>query len=133
MNKEDKDKLRLSFVPPRIIRAIAEVREFGCRKYKDPNNWRTVEPERYHEAYLRHTLAAWEDYRAVDPESGLLHLFHAACNLAFLFELMGSDRRDTLAGDRSCDTCKYFDRNQDPCVVCVNTYISKWEKRDEDD
>lgn len=39
---------------------------------------------RYHEALLRHILKAWTDPYAVDPESGLLHIEHAACNIAFL-------------------------------------------------
>jgi hypothetical protein len=45
-----------------------------------------VEPERYHEALLRHVLAMWEYPYAVDPESGLLHLEHVCCNAAFLLQ-----------------------------------------------
>lgn len=56
-------------------------------KYGDPDNWKQVETERYHEAMLRHTLAIWKDPYAVDPESGLLHLEHICCNAAFLLEM----------------------------------------------
>ena len=85
--KSDSGKPHPSYVPPAIIRSVMAVREYGNRKYHDPQNWRTVEPERYHEAMLRHILAAWEDPYSVDPESGLMHIEHAACNIAFLLQM----------------------------------------------
>ena len=85
--KADGGKIRPTLVPTGIIRAIAKVREYGCKKYKDPDNWKRVEAQRYWEATLRHTLAAWKDYKAIDPESGLPHLWHIATNVAFLIEL----------------------------------------------
>ena len=84
--KYDNGKIRPSLVPPEIIEQIAKVREYGVEKYNDPENWRKVEPQRYWDAVLRHTLAAWDDWQATDPESGLLHIAHIACNLAFLLE-----------------------------------------------
>lgn len=84
--KADAGKPHPSYVPPAIIRSVMRVREYGNRKYHDPENWRTVEPERYHEALLRHVLAMWEDPYAKDPESGLLHLEHVCCNAAFLLQ-----------------------------------------------
>lgn len=85
--KADKGKLRLTLVPRMIIRAIAAVREYGNRKYGDPENWRTVEPQRYRDAAFRHFLAYLDNPQAVDPESGLPHLWHLACNIAFLIEM----------------------------------------------
>jgi len=85
--KYDEGKPHPSYVPPAIIRSVMKVREYGNAKYHDPQNWKTVEAERYHEALLRHILAAWEDVYSVDEESGLLHLEHAACNIAFLLQL----------------------------------------------
>ena len=85
--KADGGKIRLSLVPAAIVWAIGKVREYGCKKYKDPDNWKRVEAQRYWEAVLRHTLAAWRDFRAIDPESGLPHLWHIATNIAFLIEL----------------------------------------------
>jgi hypothetical protein len=64
------------------------VRKFGSQKYKDTENWKKVELERYHQALLRHTLAMWNDVQAKDKESGLLHLSHMATNIAFILELM---------------------------------------------
>ena len=86
--KADSGKPNLSLVPKQIIYEIEKVRSFGVKKYKDPENWKRVELERYHQALLRHTLAVWEDINARDPESGLLHLSHIACNVAFLLEMM---------------------------------------------
>jgi hypothetical protein len=85
--KDDKGKLQLSLVPPEIIRAVARVRMFGSEKYGSPDNWRRVEPERFHEVLLRHVLAMWDDPWAVDPESGLLALEHVCCNAAFLLQM----------------------------------------------
>lgn len=86
--KADSGKPILSYVPKQIIYEIEKVRSFGVKKYKDPDNWKRVEIERYHQALLRHTLAVWEDIHARDKESGLLHLSHIACNVAFLLEMM---------------------------------------------
>lgn len=82
--KADAGKVRPSLVPADIIKAVAEVREYGCKKYSDPLNWQRVEPQRYWEATLRHAIAAWDDYTKKDPESGILHISHMCCNLAFL-------------------------------------------------
>ena len=82
--KHDEGKLKLSLVPPQIIRDIAEVREYGNKKYGDPENWKTVEKQRYIDAAFRHLLAYIEDPDGVDPESGIRHYKHLACNLAFI-------------------------------------------------
>lgn len=86
--KADSGKPILSLVPTEIIKEIEKVRSYGVKKYKEPDNWKQVEIERYHEALLRHTLAIWNDIGARDSESGLLHLSHIATNVAFILELM---------------------------------------------
>ena len=85
--KHDKGKLQLTLVPREIIRDIARVRMYGVEKYTDPDNWRKVEVERYRDALMRHTLDYLDDPDGVDVESGLSHLAHIACNVAFLCEL----------------------------------------------
>lgn len=86
--KADAGKERVSLVPAEVVRAIARVREYGNKKYPgDKNNWKSVEPERYVDALGRHYLAYIEDPKGVDAESGLPHLWHIACNAAFLCEL----------------------------------------------
>lgn len=85
--KADAGKLQLTLVPTEIIKAIARIRMYGNEKYHDPDNWKTVEKERYRDAAYRHFLAYIEDPEGVDEESGLPHLWHLACNVAFLCEL----------------------------------------------
>ena len=87
--KNDAGKPRLSLVPFSIIWDIAKVREYGCQVYEDPENWRSVEVERYWDALLRHvTQIPRNDLLAKDKESGLPHLWHAACNVSFILELL---------------------------------------------
>lgn len=85
--KFDTGKPKLTLVPRQIIFDIARVREYGVQKYKDPDNWKKVEIERYRDAAFRHFMAYLDDPYGVDAESGLLHLSHLACNIAFLCEL----------------------------------------------
>lgn len=89
--KADAGKPQLHLVPPQIIYDICEVREYGNRKYHDPDNWRTVEPMRYVDALLRHTMAFMKDPKSKDEESGIEHYKHMACNLAFLCEMWKED------------------------------------------
>ena len=84
--KRDEGKLQLTLVPRQIIKEIARVRMYGNQKYKDPENWKQVEPERYRDAAFRHFLAYLDDPDGLDEESGLPHLSHLCCNLAFLCE-----------------------------------------------
>lgn len=85
--KSDYGKLELTLVPREIIRNIAAVRMYGTEKYHDPENWRKVTAERYRNAAFRHFLAYLDDPNGIDAESGLPHLWHLACNIAFLCEL----------------------------------------------
>ena len=91
--KADQGKPHPSYVPVALIEGVMAVREAGTKKYGDPDNWKQVEPERYHQAMLRHILAAWNDPYKRDPESGLFHIQHVACNIAFLLELYKEDHQ----------------------------------------
>lgn len=85
--KADAGKAEIRLVPMEIVWAIAWIRMYGNRKYGDPENWKTVEPERYRDALMRHLLAYISDPKSVDEESGYPHLWHAACNMAFLIHM----------------------------------------------
>lgn len=85
--KADAGKPQLTLVPRQIIFDIAKVREYGTIKYHDPDNWKVVSPERYRDAAFRHFMAYLENPKGVDEESGLPHLAHLACNIAFLCEM----------------------------------------------
>lgn len=87
--KADAGKPRPTLTPVALIRAVTAVREYGCAKYHDPDNWRKVEVQRYRDAAYRHWLAYLEDPGGCDAESGLPHLWHLACNIAFLIEIEG--------------------------------------------
>lgn len=85
--KADAGKPRLTLVPPEIIKDIAYIRMYGVKKYGKKECWRNVEIERYRDAMFRHMLAYLDDPQGVDEESGYPHLWHLACNVAFLCEL----------------------------------------------
>lgn len=85
--KQDAGKLQLTLTPTQIIRDIAEVRMYGNKKYGSADNWKNVSPQRFRDAFFRHWLAYIDDPKSIDAESGLPHLWHAACNLAFLCEM----------------------------------------------
>lgn len=85
--KADAGKPRLTLVPRAIIWGIAKVREYGDNKYGDPDNWKTVEVQRYRDAAFRHFMMYLDNPDALDDESGLPHLDHLGCNIAFLREL----------------------------------------------
>lgn len=86
--KQTEGKLNLTLVPRKIIIAIARVREYGNKKYNtnNPDNWKDNPRELYNEAAFRHFIAYLDDNESLDKESGLPHLHHLACNIAFLIE-----------------------------------------------
>lgn len=88
--KADSGKPRPTLVPISLVEAVMQIREYGCKKYHDPENWRKVEPQRYRDAMCRH-LMAYLKGNELDDESGMPHLWHAACNIAFLIEMEEND------------------------------------------
>ena len=110
--KHDLGKPHLTYVPRKIIWDIARIRDFGNAKYGSPENWRQVSPERYRDAAFRHFLCYLDEPAGVDPESGLPHLWHLACNIAFLCEMEGgttvrerSGKWLTLGEECVCSAC----------------------------
>ena len=96
--KADAGKLQLTLCPRGIILAITKVRMFGTSKYGDKDNWKKVEPQRYKDAAFRHFLAFLDNPFSKDEESGLPHLWHLACNIAFLIELCGNGETNDSQG-----------------------------------
>lgn len=92
--KADAGKPRLSLVPPAAVEETAKVREYGCRKYPDGgrDNWRNVTIDRHFEAALRHIWKAANDYGKIDPESGLMHVSHALCDLSFVVQMLVEEK-----------------------------------------
>lgn len=90
--KADEGKLELTLVPTQIIEDIAEVRMYGNKKYGDPDNWKTVEIERFRNAMFRHFIAYLNDPHGVDKESGIPHWKHVVCNAAFISAMETYDK-----------------------------------------
>ena len=95
--KRDEGKLQLSLVPTQIIKDIATIRMYGNAKYGDAKNWKTVEKQRYIDAFYRHWLEYVKNPKSIDEESGYPHLWHCACNMAFICE-MDEMQRETTGG-----------------------------------
>ena len=98
--KKDAGKPRLTLVPRQIIYDICKVREFAVdHKYKDPDNWRKVEIQRYRDAAFRHFLLYLQNPKGLDNESGLPHYYHLATNIAFICELEKEAPKTTPADE----------------------------------
>lgn len=85
--KADAGKPKLTLVPQQIIFDIAKVREYGVAKYGASESWKDVDIQRYRDALFRHFMAYLKEPQGVDEESGLPHIAHMACNMAFLCEM----------------------------------------------
>lgn len=72
---------------PNALEQVSAILTFGAQKYA-AHSWQTVPQgeERYLAALLRH-LTAHGKGEVNDPESGMSHLAHAACNALFILEL----------------------------------------------
>lgn len=96
--KYDQDKRRWDLLPYGAIEEIVQVFEYGAAKYGE-GNWRLgFQKSRLFSATMRHLLADWRGKYA-DPESGLPHLAHAACNILFMLDLFMEGERKMALGE----------------------------------
>lgn len=73
--------------PTRLIEDVAHVLGFGAKKYS-PNNWRKGGSWlSVLDCALRHIMK-YNRGETHDDESGIHHLAHAGCNIAFLLEFI---------------------------------------------
>ena len=89
--KDTKGKAKISLVPMQILKDVAEVREYGVKKYGSVDSWKEVPIEDYRDALFRHLLEYIKDPSGVDNESGIKHYKHIACNMAFICEMERKD------------------------------------------
>ena len=89
--KDTKGKAKISLVPMQILKDVAEVREYGVKKYGSVDSWKEVPIEDYRDALFRHLLEYVKDPNSVDKESGIKHYKHIACNLAFICEMENTE------------------------------------------
>ncbi len=100
--KFDEGKLPWDLFPFDGAELTVQVLAYGAQKYA-PHNWCKaggMEWGRMFSALMRH-LIAWHGGQDIDPESGLHHLGHAGCCLAFLqayvVRQIGTDDRPSAA------------------------------------
>lgn len=152
--KSDSGKLPWHLLPLDAVSDVVEVLKNGAAKYGDRNWEQGMAHSRVFSAAMRH-LVAHQAGDNLDPESGLPHLAHAACNILFLlaYQQRGvgeDDRAPVWARDSSddhkfaeaeergrkildrvrlCTNCRYFPHSvsDKPCEQC--TAFSLWEPR----
>lgn len=81
--KHDQGKPRYDLLPPELLEATAQVLTFGAAKYSSRNWEQGMHWGRPFAALMRHMWAWWRGEEA-DPETGMSHLWHASCCIAFL-------------------------------------------------
>lgn len=81
--KDDDGKIMMSLIEPQFLKGTANVLTLGAKKYS-VGNWKKCDDrQRYEDALLRHIYDYLQGNKC-DEESGVSHLYHAACNLMFL-------------------------------------------------
>lgn len=81
--KHDAEKLRYDLLPPESLEQLVAVLTYGAKKYGDRNWEQGLKYSRVFAAVQRH-LWAWYSGEDTDAESGINHLAHAMCGIAFL-------------------------------------------------
>jgi len=94
--KADAGKIRMELIPPEFLTGTAQVLTFGAHKYGDRNWEAGLEWSRCYGALQRH-MWAWWNGEHTDAETGMSHLWHASCCLAFL---IAYEARQTGRDDR---------------------------------
>jgi hypothetical protein len=94
--KHDADKNPLHLLPFDALEGIAEILDYGQRKYSARNWEKGMAWHRPFRACMGHLWAWWrgEDN---DPETGKSHLLHAGCCILFL---IAYERRNVGIDDR---------------------------------
>lgn len=97
---------RMDLVPPGPLLELSKVYGFGATKYDDHNYIKGYDWSLSYGAMQRH-LMAWSSGEDLDPESGRMHLAHAAwhcfCLMVFAQEGLGTDDRVCHAIERARD------------------------------
>lgn len=81
----NKGKNRLDLVPVSLTEEVGKVLTYGATKY-DADNWRRGMSWSSVYASMQRHINKWREGDEIDEESGLSHLSHIACNVAFLIE-----------------------------------------------
>lgn len=136
--KFDAGKVRLDLIPPELLFGVGSVLTFGATKYGDRNWENGIKWSRVFAALMRHMWAWWKGEK-LDPETGMSHLWHAGCCVAFLIAY--EDRGMTSFDDRLVAPLQQYSHMQDmqQCVGCqtldanlmqydpIRQLISQWK------
>lgn len=96
--KFDTGKVRYELLPPEFLEETAKVLTFGAQKYEDRNWELGMSWSRVFGALMRHLWAWWNPFvSSTDEETGLSHLSHAACCIAFL---IAYEKRNSGTNDK---------------------------------
>jgi hypothetical protein len=91
-SKLDTGKPMMDLLDPDFLIGVSQVLTFGAKKYA-AHNWRKgIAVSRLLAATLRHVVAIMKGEN-LDPETGLQHAYHAACELMFLSSML-TTRKD---------------------------------------
>ena len=110
--KFDAGKVPLHLLPPRPLIEIAEVFDYGQRKYAAWDWAGGMKASRLFSALLRHAWAWWSG-QDNDPETGKSHLAHLGCCLLMLMDLSRS-RRGAWDDDRPAGLCAPVSEDPQP-------------------
>lgn len=92
--KHDIGKPRYGLIPPIAELEMVKVLTFGAQKYS-ADNWKNADDlTRYIDAAMRH-ISAYRIGEQTDSETGLHHLSHAMCCLAFIVDLEHTKNKAT--------------------------------------
>ena len=100
--KDDCGKAPYHLIAPELLDGVAQILDVGARKY-EPRNWEAgMNWSRPFSALMRHMWAWWRG-EGQDPETGMSHLWHAACCIMFLMAYearkAGKDDRPTAESE----------------------------------
>lgn len=104
--KHDAGKAPLDLLSPLALTGTSRVLGFGAAKYAAHNWRRGIAWSRIIGAVFRHLLAFMRG-EDIDPESGLPHIDHVACNVMFLQEFY-TTRKDL---DDRFKEAVYYNKN----------------------
>jgi hypothetical protein len=89
--KHDQEKVPLQLLPGKALIEIGKVLGHGAKKY-DAWNWtKGIAFSRIIGAVLRHVIA-FNEGEDLDPETGLSHIAHVACECLFLLTFVVTGR-----------------------------------------
>jgi len=81
--KQTDGKVPLHLISGPALEGLAQVLDFGSKKYED-RNWENGIPyDKIFQALMRHAWKWWSGH-TLDSETGLNHIFHVACLAMFL-------------------------------------------------